>query len=121
MKRPRGAAVSGEIMVREEEHFEGNKRGEASQIQRTPLVGARLYHIARCRIATGLELRPRNRRLDSPATSGLFVRILQAFEPILNVSDEQKLPRNKGGARSWLHCRVYLLHFKYLMFPADLL
>lgn len=53
MKRPRGAAVSGEIRVREEENFEGNKRREALQIQRTPLVGARLYHIAQWCVATG--------------------------------------------------------------------
>lgn len=70
MKRAKGAPVSGEIRVREEEKFEGNKSGEASQIQRPPLVGS---VAALCRVATGLELQPINRQLNSPTTPGLFV------------------------------------------------
>lgn len=117
MKRPRGAAVSGEIRVREEEKFEGNKRWKASQIQRTPLVGLWLHRIAQRRIATGSERRPRNRRPNSPVILGLLVCILQAFESILNVSDEQKLPQKKAGTRSWVALRS--VSFTLLIFNAS--
>lgn len=63
MKRVRGAAVSGEIRVREE----GNKRGEAPQIQRTPPVGnvAATYRAVSCCSRCGAAANKRTAQLSS--------------------------------------------------------
>lgn len=88
MKRPKGAAVSGEIRVREEEKSEGNKRGEASKTQRTSLVEstpASHRSVPCCNQFRAAANKP-TARLSSDI--GTLCSILPAFRSILNENDE---------------------------------